>query len=99
MPQGLPKKIEVGLLLPDLALELGDPTPRRRSFIEECAPQRRPVQRPFAWTSGAAQRFQPALPYLLLPVVEPAPVHLQIRCHIRGSLAGRQTGNRSSLHF
>jgi len=28
MPQGLPKKIEVGLLLPDLPFKLGDPTAR-----------------------------------------------------------------------
>jgi hypothetical protein len=37
MPQGLPKKIEVGLLLADLALELGDPPPRRHSLIEDRA--------------------------------------------------------------
>jgi hypothetical protein len=69
MPQGLPKKIEVGLLLPDLALELSDPTARRRSFIEDRAPQRRPFQRPFARPTDAAQRFQTALPNLLLPLV------------------------------
>jgi len=37
MSQGLPKKIEVALLLADLALELGDPTSRRRSIIENRA--------------------------------------------------------------
>ena len=44
MPQGLPKKIEIGLLLAYLALELGDPTPGSFAFIEDRALQGRPIQ-------------------------------------------------------
>jgi hypothetical protein len=69
MSQGLPKKIEVALLLADLALELRDPTPRRRSIIENRAPQRRAVQPALARSARPAQRRQPALPNLLLPLI------------------------------
>jgi hypothetical protein len=69
MSQGLPKKIEVALLLADLALELGDPTPRRRPIIEKRAPQRRAVQPALARSARPAQRLQPALPNLLLPLI------------------------------
>src|SRR5215208_7329985 len=99
MPQGLPKKIEISLLLPDLALELGDPPPRRRSLVEDRAPQRRFFQRPFARPTGTTQRFQAALPHLLLPFVQPLPVDLQLRGHSRGRLAGRQPSDRSALNF
>jgi len=71
MPQGLPKKIEVGLLLPDLALELGDPASCRRPLIEERTPQRWPIQRSLARPAGPPQRFQSTLPNLLLPFVQP----------------------------
>jgi len=69
MPQGLPKKIEVALLLPDLALELGDPSPRRSSLIENRAAQRRAVQPALARTARPPQRLKPTLPNLLLPFV------------------------------
>src|SRR5215204_4139489 len=97
MPQGLPKKIEVGLLFPDLALELGDPTPRRRTLIEDRALQRRPLQRPLARPPRPTQRLQSPLPHQILPFVQALPVHLKIRRHSRRRLAGCQTADRSSL--
>ena len=89
MPQGLLKKIEVGLLLADLALELRDPTPRRRSLIEDRTAQRRAVQPALARPARPAQRLQPALPNLLLPFVQTTTVDPKIRRHRRHRLAGR----------
>jgi hypothetical protein len=89
MPQGLPKKIEVGLLLPDLALELGNPTPRRFPIVEQRTAQWRPIQRTAPRTAWAAQRLQPTAPSHLLPLVYPAPVDPQIGRHPRHRLAGR----------
>jgi hypothetical protein len=69
MPQGLPKKIEVSLLLADLALELGDPPPRRRALMQERTPKRTAIQRSLARTARPSQRLKPTLPGLLLPFV------------------------------
>src|SRR5690349_11960412 len=99
MPQGLPKKIEVGLLLPDLAFQLGDPPPRRRSLMEERAPQRQPLQRPLARPTATAQRFQPAPANLLLPLVQPTTVDLEFRRHSRYLFPRRNTAHRSSLQL
>ena len=54
----LPKKIEIRLLLADLALEFGDPSPRRRTFIEDRA-SRAAVQRPLARTPGTRSASSP----------------------------------------
>jgi hypothetical protein len=94
MPQGLPKKIEVGLLLPDLALELGDPTPRRCPLIEDRTPQRRVVQNALARSASTAQRFKPALPNLVLPFVHAAAVDLKFCRNSRHILPGRYTPHR-----
>jgi hypothetical protein len=99
MPQGLPKKIEVALLLADLALELRDPTPRRRSLIEDRAAQRRAVQPALARPARPAQRLQPTLPNLLLPFVQTTTVDLQIPRNRRHLLASRNATDRSSLKF
>src|ERR1044072_2255887 len=99
MPQGLPKKIEVALLLPDLALELGDPPPRRRPLIEDRAPQRQPLQRPLARPTATSQRFQSSLANLLLPLVQPTPVDLQIRRHRRYLFASRNPANCPALQL
>jgi hypothetical protein len=97
MPQGLPKKIQVGLLLPDLALELGDPTPCRCSLIEDRTPQRRTIQRPLARPTGPPQRLQPALADLLLPLVYPLAVDPKIRRNRRRRLTGGYSLDCSSL--
>jgi hypothetical protein len=99
MPQGLPKKIEVGLLLADLALELRDPTPRRRSLIEERTLQRRAGQAALARTAWTAQRFQPALPNLLLPLVYTAPVDLESGGYCRHIFPRRDTAHCRSLQL
>jgi hypothetical protein len=99
MPQGLPKKIEVALLFADLALELRDPTPRRRSIIENRAPQRRAVQPTLARSARPPQRLQTALPNLLLPFVQTTTVDLQIPRNRRHLLASRNATDRSSLKF
>jgi hypothetical protein len=55
MPQGLPKKIEISLLLADLALQLGDPPVRRRGLVPFLRQQPRPnlaVARPPGTTQG-----------------------------------------------
>jgi len=97
MPQGLPKKIEVGLLLPDLALELGDPTSRCSSLIENRTAQRRTVQPTLARTARPTQRLKPAPPNPLLPFVQPLAVELQIGSHSRYRLTTGYTLHRSSL--
>jgi hypothetical protein len=84
MPQGLPKKIEVCLLLPDLALQLGDPSPRRCPLIEDRAPQWRALQPALARSTGTPQGLQPTPPNLLLPLVQPLPIEPKRagnRCH------------------
>src|SRR5260370_14505983 len=99
MPQGLPKKIEVALLLADLALELGDPTPRRRSFIEEGAGHPRWVQGALARPTRPAQPPHPTLPHQVLPLVQTPAIDLQIRRHLRHSLAGRHPAHRGPLEL
>src|SRR6516225_4373903 len=86
MPQGLPKKIEVGLLLPDLALELGDPTSRRRSFIEDRTPERWAIQPALARTADTSQRFQPTLPPRPPPGSPPFASTLPIRTLVASSV-------------
>jgi hypothetical protein len=97
MPQGLPKKIEVALLFPDLALQFGDPSPRRSSLIEKRTAQRRAIQTALARTARPTQRLKPALPNLLLPFVQPLAVELQICRHSRYRLTSRYTLHGSSL--
>jgi hypothetical protein len=99
MPQGLPKKIEVALLLPDLALKLGDPPPCRLSVIEQRTAQRRPVQPAAPRPTRPTQRFQPAPPSLLLPLIQPAAIDLQIPRNLRHRLAGRNTTDGRSLQL
>jgi hypothetical protein len=99
MPQGLPKKIQVALLLADLALELRDPTPRRGSLSEQRTPQGRPVQGVLARPPWTAQRFQSALSNLLLPLVYTATVDLKVACHGRYIFPSRNSLDRSSLQF
>src|SRR5262245_50427558 len=97
MPQGLPKKIEVGLLLPDLALELGNPPPRRLSLSLQRATQRRSIQRTASRPAWPTQRFQPTAPRYLLPFVYPPPIDPNSRCHIRHRLPSRHPAHRRPL--
>jgi hypothetical protein len=99
MSQGLPKKIEVALLFADLALELRDPTPRRRSIIENRAPQRRAVQPTLARSARPPQRLQTALPNLLLPFVQTTTVDPKSRRHRRHRLAGRHPAHSGPLEY
>jgi hypothetical protein len=99
MPQGLPKKIEVGLLLADLALQLGNPLSRRRSVIEQGTAQRRSIQSAPPRPPGPAQRFQPTASSLLLPLIYSSAVDPQSRRHIGHRLAGRHPIYRSPLNL
>ncbi|MFO1079866.1 MAG: hypothetical protein U1E23_04465 [Reyranellaceae bacterium] len=99
MPQGLPKKIQVGLLLPDLALKLGNPTPRRRPFIQYRAPHRQHIKGPLPRTTGTPQPFQSSSPYDLLPLVQALAVNPEIGRHRTCRFARRQPRYRSSLKF
>jgi hypothetical protein len=67
MPQGLPKKIKVGLLLTHLALKLGDPPPRRLPLMEQRTAQRSAIQRAAARPTRPPQRFKTTSAGLLLP--------------------------------
>jgi len=69
MPQDLPKKIEVALLLSDLALELGNPLPRLCPIVEKRAAQGRPIQPARPRPARAPKPLQAAAPSQLLPLV------------------------------
>jgi len=99
MPQGLPKKIEVGLLLPDLALELGDPLPSRRPLIEQRTAQRRPIQSAAPRSAWSAQRLQPAAAGHLLPLVHTTPDDTKSGRNIRHRLTASHPGHRCSFDF
>jgi hypothetical protein len=82
MPQGLPKKIEVSLLFPDLALELGDPLPSRRSIIEKGTAQRRTIQPARPRPTRPPQPLQAASSSQFLPFVHTTTVDPKISRHI-----------------
>src|SRR5882672_10384569 len=101
MPQGSPKKIEVDLLLTDLALQLGDLAARRLRLIRLALPGPRPrAQRlRLARPAGAAHRLRSALLVLAVPLVQPPAVHPDRPGHRRHCLAIRHPGDRRALLF
>src|SRR5882757_9633486 len=99
MPQGLPKKIEVALLLADLALQLGDALPRCQTVVEQRAAQRRTIQLAAPRPAGATQRLQPTAPRNLLPLVHPPPVDPKICRHSRHCLASRHPAHRRPFNL
>ena len=76
MPQGSPKKIEVDLLLADLALELGDLPPRRRALIRRVLPRTALAPLSASLRGRPVRRSASGPPswYLLVPFVQPPAV-------------------------
>jgi hypothetical protein len=74
MPQGLPKKIEVGLLLPDLAFQLGYASARRLALRLHSTAQRRTIEPARSRSARTAQPLQPTTPRQFTPIVQPTSV-------------------------
>src|SRR5438477_3430817 len=75
MPQGLPKKIQVDLLLTDLALQLGDPPLALARRRDRRGPRR---HSPLARSSPLAQRRRPTGTNLVPPCIQKPAAQLQI---------------------
>jgi hypothetical protein len=100
MPQGLPKKIEIKLLLRHLALELYHPTPRHFALARHLAAQRR-QHLAFALTrpTATSKRLDAVQFRSLLPLVQPTPVDPQIPSYRAYRLPGEHTSHRFSFRF
>src|SRR5262245_61241033 len=96
MLQGSPKKIEVDLLLSDLALQLRYPALRRRQLVLPRLPAPR---RRLAWAAHTTQRCRAALPVLVAPLVQSLAIDLQIPRNPRHALARRYARNRTPLQL
>jgi hypothetical protein len=100
MPQGLPKKIEIQLLLRHLALELYHPTPRQFALARRLAAQRR-QHLAFALTrpTATSKRLEAVQFRSLLPLVQSTPVDPQIPSYRRYRFPGEHPPHRSAFHF
>jgi len=74
LPQGLPKKIQFQLLLPDLALKLGNPLPRRLIIRHR---QRR--CRRYLASHGRSARPPSAPQHTFPPELQPPLVQFKLR--------------------
>jgi len=101
MPQGSAKKIEVNLLLADLALQLGDPPPSRDALIRRFLPRQRssPQRLRLARSARLPKTVQPSLPVLAVPPVQAAALDPDLQGYRRHSLAGRYALHGPALHF
>src|SRR5262249_12463163 len=99
MPQGFAKKIEINLLLADLALQLGDLPARRRHLVHSVFPAASPGTQALSLACPA-----PPAPRLPPPFLVPAPPLVQSIAvppdrprHRRNRLPTRYPGNRRAL--
>jgi hypothetical protein len=97
LPQGLPKKIELQLLLADLALKLLDTLARRRKI----APHRLKVANPKALARpvGRPQRFRPTPPEVLAPFIKMPTRHPKLMAQLRRSLPGHHPLHNRQLEL
>jgi hypothetical protein len=98
MPQGSPKKIQVDLLLADLALQLGDPPLRPRQLALARRDRRARHRRcPLARSSPLAQRRRPTRTNLVPPCIQKPAAQLQIPRNLSDAFPGRHTRQRGPL--
>jgi hypothetical protein len=100
MPQGSPKKIQVDLLLADLALQLGDLPLGRRQLVGAVRPRPRRRRRLIPTRPAPpAQRLDAARPVLLQPMVQAPKLDVQRLRHFPGARSANDTLNRRSLQL
>src|SRR5450432_1332830 len=94
MPQGLPEKIQVQLLLADLPLQLGDLPPRLRQVIGLRRYAARPLHlqrlglgRP---PGLGSKRLRASLPEGVTPAIDDRSLDRQLKRQRRAALAGPQ---------
>jgi hypothetical protein len=99
MPQGSPKKIEVDLLLADLALQLGDPPLRPRQLALARRRDRRGCYRhsSLSRSSPLAQRRRPSRTNLVPPCIQKPAPQLQIARNLSDAFPGSHTRQRGPL--
>src|SRR5215208_3471241 len=99
MPQGFAKKIEIDLLLANLALQLGDLPACRRKLVRRLIPRARsrPQYLRLARATDRPQAFRPSLLVLAAPVVQPLAISPDRAGHRRHSLALQHPGDGRSL--
>jgi hypothetical protein len=97
LPQGLPKKIELQLLLADLALKLLDTLARRCKI----APHRLKVANPKALVRpvGRPQRFRPTPPEVLAPFIKMPGRHPKLTAQLRRALPGHHPLHNRQLEL
>jgi hypothetical protein len=101
MPQGSPKKIEVDLLLADLALELGDVAPKRGALLRGVLPgsRSRALRFRLVWSASPAKPFRAAFSILVVPLVQPPTLRADIARYRRRRLTSSHSFDGRLLHF